>query len=69
MGKIQNEWHDRNYVLRWFGKKHGEAKKTYCSSYVKKGIYQGRRPERVGGGLIRSLGVWSAVKIIGSAVE
>ncbi len=30
--------------------------------YVKKGIYQGRRPELVGGGLVRSLGGWSAEK-------
>ncbi len=35
MGKIQNEWQDRDYVLRWFGQKQGEAKKTY-RSYVKK---------------------------------
>ena len=28
---------------------------------VEKGIPQGRRPELVGGGLIRSLGGWSAV--------
>jgi putative transposase len=34
------------------------------SSYVKKGIDQGRRPELVGGGLIRSLGGWSAVKAL-----
>ncbi len=61
MGKIQNEWQDRDYVLRWFGQKHGDAKKAY-GSYVAKGIDQGRRPELVGGGLIRSLGGWSAVK-------
>ena len=29
--------------------------------YVEKGIDQGRRPELVGGGLIRSMGGWSAV--------
>jgi putative transposase len=61
MGKIQNEWQDRDYVLRWFGQKQGDAKKAY-GSYVAKGIDQGRRPELVGGGLIRSLGGWSAVK-------
>jgi putative transposase len=31
---------------------------------VEKGIDQGRRPELVGGGLIRSLGGWSAVKAL-----
>ena len=52
MGKIQNEWQDRDYVLRWFGQKQGDAKKAYGSgSYVAKGIDQGRRPEFVGGGL------------------
>jgi REP element-mobilizing transposase RayT len=61
MGKIKNEWQDRDYVLKWFGPKQGEAKKAY-RSYVNKGIAQGRRPELVGGGLIRSLGGWSAVK-------
>ena len=61
VGKIKNEWQDRDYVLKWFGKKDGEAKNAY-RNYVKKGIDQGRRPELVGGGLIRSLGGWSAVK-------
>jgi putative transposase len=63
MGEIQNEWQDRDYVLRWFGQKQGEAKKAY-RNYVKKGIDQGRRPELVGGGLIRSSGGWSAVKAL-----
>ena len=31
---------------------------------VKKGINEGRRPELVGGGLVRSLGGWSAVKAL-----
>jgi len=31
-------------------------------SYMKEGIGLGRRPELVGGGLIRSLGGWEAVK-------
>ncbi len=61
MGKVKNDWQNRDYVLKWFGKKQGEAKSAY-RNYVKKGIDQGRRPELVGGGLIRSLGGWSAVK-------
>jgi REP element-mobilizing transposase RayT len=61
IGKVKNDWQDRDYVLKWFGKKEGEAKKYY-RDYVKKGIDKGRRPELVGGGLIRSLGGWSAVK-------
>ena len=61
IGKIKYNWQNRDYVLKWFGKTQGEAKKAY-RSYVIKGIKQGRRPELVGGGLIRSLGGWSAVK-------
>ena len=63
MGKVNNEWQDRDYVLKWFGQKEAEAKKAY-RNYVKKGIDEGRRPELVGGGLIRSLGGWSAVKAL-----
>jgi len=63
LGKVKNEWQDREYVLKWFGKKEGEAQKNY-RSYVTKGIDEGRRPELVGGGLIRSMGGWSAVKAL-----
>jgi hypothetical protein len=48
---------------RWLGKTESEAKREY-RNYVKKGIDQGRRPELVGGGLIRSQGGWSAVKAL-----
>ena len=61
VGKIENQWQDRDYVLRWFGKTQNEAKVAY-RQYVRKGISDGRRPELVGGGLIRSLGGWSVVK-------
>jgi len=63
MGKFKNEWQDRDYVLSWFGKRAGEAKKEY-RAFVQKGIAQGRRPELVGGGLIRSQGGWSQVKTL-----
>ena len=66
MGKVDYDWQDRDYVLSWFGQKEKEAKKVY-RAYVKKGISQGRRPDLVGGGLIRSLGGWSAVKAMRSA--
>jgi len=63
MNRWKNDWHDRDYVLKWFGKKEGEAKKSY-RDFVKKGIAQGRRPDLTGGGLIRSMGGWSAVKAL-----
>ena len=61
MGKVKLEWQDVEYVLGYFGKRAGEARKKY-RSYVEKGIEMGRRPELVGGGLIRSLGGWDEVK-------
>ena len=60
MGKIKHEWQDRGYALSWFGEKERVAKKVYLT-YIKEGISQGKRPELVGGGLVRSLGGWSAV--------
>ena len=61
MGKVKYSWQDADYVLSWFGKRAGQARRVY-RRYVSEGIKQGRRPELVGGGLIRSLGGWSAVK-------
>ena len=63
MGKKKREWQDVEYVLGLFGRRVGEARKRYAS-YVKEGIALGRRPELVGGGLIRSLGGWDKVKRI-----
>ena len=61
MGKIKNDWQDRDYVLKWFGAKKREAKRAY-RQFVREGIEQGHRSDLVGGGLIRSQGGWSAVK-------
>jgi len=47
-----------------FGKSVAEARHVYLL-YVTEGISQGRRPELVGGGLIRSLGGWKEVKKLG----
>ncbi len=63
MGKANCSWQDSKYVLSYFGKRLGEARKRYLK-YVMEGIDQGRRPELVGGGLIRSLGGWKEVKKI-----
>ena len=60
MGKIKHEWQDRDYVLSCFGKKEGEDRRAY-RQYIEEGVGQGRRPELVGGGLVRSLGGWSQV--------
>ena len=60
MGRKRHDWQDRQYVLRWFGKKEKDAEKNY-RRYVQEGISLGDRPDLVGGGLIRSLGGWSQV--------
>ena len=61
MNKETRPWQDIKYVLAYFGKSLREARKYYLQ-YVVSGVEQGRRPELVGGGLIRSLGGWKAVK-------
>jgi hypothetical protein len=61
VGKVKNSWQDADYVLSWFGKRDSQARRIY-RRYVSEGVQQGSRPELVGGGLIRSLGGWSAVK-------
>lgn len=60
MGRIKNDWQDREHVLSWFGKKEGEARSAY-RKYIEEGIVQGGRPELDGGGIVRSYGGWSAV--------
>ncbi|MBI4573033.1 MAG: transposase [candidate division NC10 bacterium] len=61
MGNVHYAWQDRAHVLAWFGRREKAAVKAY-RQYVADGIPLGRRPELVGGGLIRSLGGWSQVK-------
>ncbi|MGH7830292.1 MAG: transposase, partial [Candidatus Binatia bacterium] len=60
LGRLRYQWQDRDSVLQWFGKREGEAKRAY-RRFVGEGAGMGRRPELVGGGLIRSLGGWSGV--------
>jgi REP element-mobilizing transposase RayT len=60
MGKLKHEWQDRDYVLSCFGQKEWQARRAY-RKYVEEGAEEGRRPELVGGGLVRSLGGWSQV--------
>ena len=59
MGRVEQKWQDIDTVLRYFGRGR-EAVEKY-EQFVREGVSQGRRPELVGGGLIRSLGGWSQV--------
>jgi hypothetical protein len=63
MGKCPNDWQNTDYILALFGEKASEARRLY-SEFVEKGVVAGRRPELVGGGLIRSLGGWKAAKAL-----
>ncbi|MDI6763757.1 MAG: transposase [Thermodesulfobacteriota bacterium] len=59
MGRVERKWQDIDTVLGYFGRRQ-EAVEKY-EQFVREGLSQGRRPELVGGGLIRSLGGWSQV--------
>ena len=61
MGQVEREWQDRSYVLSWFGRSERDAVRAY-REFMQEGIALGRKPELVGGGLIRSAGGWSEVK-------
>ncbi len=56
VGNKKRKWQDTKYVLSYFGRRVGEAKKSYIS-YVEEGIKQGRRPE-VGRGRFDSQPWW-----------
>ena len=60
LGRVKREWQDVDTVLAYFGKRRKEATRKY-ERYVAEGVGMGRRPELVGGGLIRSMGGWSEV--------
>jgi len=63
VGYVEYDWQETGYVLRWFGVKLKQARQTY-RLFVEQGIYLGRQPHLVGGGLIRSAGGWSEVKAL-----
>ena len=61
MGHQDNAWQDVNTVLKLFGKRISAARSAY-RAFVEEGISLGKRLELTGGGLIRSMGGWGAVK-------
>ena len=54
IGKDRNDWQERDYVLSQFAKGRSKAIRVY-RQFMEDGKDAGRRPELVGGGLIRSL--------------
>lgn len=60
VGRIKREWQETDTVLGYFSSRRKTAAIKY-EAFVREGAGQGRRPELVGGGLVRSLGGWSQV--------
>lgn len=58
---VEHPWQETKTVLRFFDQRTGQARRAY-RRFVEKGIGQGRREDLSGGGLIRSMGGWDAVK-------
>ena len=64
VGRQSYAWQDTNAVLGHFARRRRAAQRAY-RDFVEAGISMGRRPELVGGGLVRSLGGWAeAVKTL-----
>jgi putative transposase len=63
MGRKKIVWQDADYVLGLFGDKEAGARRSY-SQFVRNGIEQGRRPDLIGGGLLRSHGGWAGVRAL-----
>lgn len=61
MGNQKLSWQSTDSVLKMFGTHEKTARRKY-REFVEKGVAVGRRPELVGGGLIRSAGGWKPAK-------
>jgi REP element-mobilizing transposase RayT len=66
LGKQIRDFQDVDYVLRLFGSRGSRARRNY-QAYVTTRIELGRRPELVGGGLLRSSGGWAGLKALSKA--
>jgi len=67
-GMKKREWQDSSYVLSIFHEKQAVAIQAYYS-FAEKGIAFGKRPDLIGGGLIRSAGGWVAVQDLRKSKE
>jgi REP element-mobilizing transposase RayT len=63
MGIQNNDWQSTESVFAIFGNKHAQARRKYLD-YVAEGAKQGRRPELIGGGLMRNAGGWAGVQML-----
>jgi putative transposase len=60
IGNTNNSWQEIDKILKLFHDRRYLAHRYY-KDFIKKGITQGRRPDLVGGGLVRSAGGWSTL--------
>jgi hypothetical protein len=60
MGKVKRPWQETEEILGRFGRCRREATSAY-REFVLAGLKQGRRPELMGAGLLRSHGGWKEV--------
>jgi REP element-mobilizing transposase RayT len=61
VGRRECRWQATEEVLGRFGTRVADARRKY-RAFVAEGRMQGRRPELMGGGLVRSTGGWAAVR-------
>ena len=66
LGHWKRGWQETDYVLGMFAEKRSTAMRRY-REFVEEGIEQGKRPDLIGGGLLRSQGGWSGVKALRAA--
>ena len=59
--KTKQPWQNVDYVYGLFSDQKRLARKRY-RVFVEKGIPEGKRPDLVGGGLLRSIGGWTVLK-------
>jgi len=63
IGTVARPWQDTGAVLGRYGSRRTTARRRY-RAFVAEGVRHGRRPEFQGGGLVRSLGGWQAVRAL-----
>jgi REP element-mobilizing transposase RayT len=63
IGKKNYSWQNTDDVLLHFGKRLSLARERY-RQFIEKALHMGERPEFTGGGLVRSMGGWKAVKAL-----
>jgi len=66
MGKVKCDWQNTGKVLSLFSERSSTASRAY-RRFVNNGIEQGKRTDLTGGGLVRSMGGWAAVKALRAA--